>query len=83
MVGAFGRDPRRYDRGEDGRLQPAHERLVRARRSFARLVSAGTLFTYLDLVWSGRARPLDQQTHRGGVNAQLGTMLCDHRGCCR
>ena len=34
--------------GEDGRPRLVHERLVKARRSLARLVNAGTLFTYLD-----------------------------------
>lgn len=34
--------------GEDGRPRLVHERLVKARRSLARLVDAGTLFTYLD-----------------------------------
>lgn len=68
-------------RGEDGRLTLAHERLVKARRSLVRLVNAGTLFTHLDpeLVRGG---PLPSTNNRieGGVNAQLRTMLRDHRG---
>lgn len=68
-------------RGEDGRVTLTHERLVKARRSLARLVNAGTLFTYLDpgLVRDG---PLPSTNNRieGGVNAQLRSMLRDHRG---
>ena len=68
-------------RGEDGRVTLTHERLVKARRSLVRLVNAGTLFTYLDpgLVRDG---PLPSTNNRieGGVNAQLRSMLRDHRG---
>ena len=67
--------------GEDGRLRPTHERLVKARCSLARLVSASTLFTCLDpdLVGGG---PLPSANNRieGGVNSRLRAMLRDHRG---
>ena len=59
----------------------AHERLVKARRSLARLISAGTLFTYLDPRLDHLA-PLPATNNRieGGTNAQLRAMLRDHRG---
>lgn len=67
--------------GEDGKARLAHERLVKARRSLTRLVNAGTLFTYLDpeLVKDG-SLPATNNRAEGGVNAQLGSMLRDHRG---
>ena len=67
--------------GEDGRPRLVHERLVKARRSLARLVNAGTLFTYLDpgLVRDGPL-PATSNSIEGGVNAQLRAMLRDHRG---
>lgn len=67
--------------GEDGRPRLAHERLVKARRSLARLVNAGTLFTYLDpgLISDGPL-PATNNSIEGGVNAQLRSMLRDHRG---
>lgn len=68
-------------RGEDGRVALTHERLVRARRSLVRLVSQGTLFTYLDPRLA-EAGPLPSTNNRieGGVNAQIRAMLRDHRG---
>ena len=64
-----------------GRRVWTHVRLVKARGSLSRLVSAGTLFTYLDpaLTVDG---PLPSTNNRieGGVNAQLRGMLRDHRG---
>lgn len=67
--------------GEDGRARLAHERLVKARRSLTRLVNAGTLFTYLDPGLT-LEEPLPATNNRaeGGVNAQLRSMLRDHRG---
>lgn len=51
----------------DGRRVYAHERLRRARSSLSSLVSAGTLFTYLDpaLAKVGRPAAVDQQHDRG------------------
>ncbi|MDM8270728.1 IS1249 family transposase [Thermophilibacter provencensis] len=68
-------------RTEDGRFVLTHERLVKARRSLARLVNAGTLFTYLDPRLEHLA-PLPSTNNRieGGVNSQLRAMLRDHRG---
>lgn len=67
--------------GEDNKWHLTHERLVKARRSLARLINASTLFTYLDkdLVEDG---PLPSTNNRleGGVNARLRAMLRDHRG---
>ena len=61
--------------GEDCR-----PRLVQARSSLSRLVSARTLFTYLDpgLVRDG-ALPATSNSIEGGVNARLRAMLRDHR----
>lgn len=66
---------------ESGRTRPTHERLVKARRSLARLVSAGTLFTYLDPALTGSGpTPSTNNSIEGGVNAQIRAMLRDHRG---
>ena len=68
-------------RGEDGTVRLTHERLVKARRSLVRLVSAGTLFTYLDpeLTLEGPP-PATNNRIEGGVNSRLRAMLRDHRG---
>lgn len=47
LVRVLGRLPGGQDRG-GGRRACTHERLMRARSSLSSLVSAGTLFTYLD-----------------------------------
>ena len=66
---------------QDGKYGWTHERLRKARSSLSRLVSQGTLFTYLDpdLVHEG---PLPATNNRieGGVNAQLRALLRNHRG---
>lgn len=66
---------------EVGKYVLTHERLVKARRSLARLISAETLFTYLDPSLAHLA-PLPSTNNRieGGTNAQLRAMLRDHRG---
>lgn len=66
---------------QDGRYGYAHERLRKARASLSRLVSQGTLFTYLDpeLTREGRL-PSTNNSIEGGVNAQLRGLLRDHRG---
>lgn len=67
--------------GEDGRGRPAHERLVKARGSLVRLVSQGTLFTYLDPgLAEGGPLPATNNRMEGGVNSRLRAMLRDHRG---
>ena len=65
----------------DGRQAYTHERLRKARRSLSSLVSAGTLFTYLDPELT-KAGPLPATNNRieGGVNAQLRAVLRNHRG---
>ena len=56
----------------DGRRVYTHERLRRARSSLSSLVSAGTLFTYLDpCPGQGRPAAVDQQHDRGRVNSGL------------
>lgn len=65
----------------DGRRVYAHERLRRARSSLSSLVSAGTLFTYLDPALA-KAGPLPSTNNmiEGGVNSQLRAVLRNHRG---
>lgn len=65
----------------DGRRQFTHERLRRARSSLSRLVSEGTLFTYLDPELAAEG-PLPRTNNpiEGGVNARLRALLRDHRG---
>ena len=65
----------------DGRRRFTHERLRKARSSLSRLVSAGTLFTYLDPTLAADG-PLPRTNNpiEGGVNARLRDMLRNHRG---
>ncbi|WP_418729484.1 IS1249 family transposase [Dialister invisus] len=68
-------------RDEKGKLRPMHERLLKAERSLARLVRQNTLFTYLDESLSyGEELPSTNNRIEGGINAQLRTMLRNHRG---
>lgn len=68
-------------RDEKGKLRPMHERLLKAERSLARLVQQNTLFTYLDESLSyGEELPSTNNRIEGGINAQLRTMLRNHRG---
>ena len=68
-------------RDEKGKLHPMHERLLKAERSLVRLVQQNTLFTYLDESLScGEELPSTNNRIEGGVNAQLRTMLRNHRG---
>ena len=67
-------------RDEKGKLRPMHERLLKAERSLVRLVRQNTLFTYLDESLScGEELPSTNNRIEGGVNAQLRTMLRNHR----
>ena len=68
-------------KAEEGRRVLTHERLVKARRSLARLINAGTLLTYLDPRLE-RPAPLPATSNRigGGANAQPRAVLRDHRG---
>ena len=66
---------------EKGKLRPMHERLLKAERSLVRLVRQNTLFTYLDESLSyGEELPSTNNRIEGGINAQLRTMLRNHRG---
>lgn len=68
-------------RDEKGKLRPMHERLLKAERSLARLVRQNTLFTYLDESLSyGEELPSTNNRIEGEINAQLRTMLRNHRG---
>ena len=68
-------------RDEKGKLRPMHERSLKADRSLARLVRQNTLFTYLDESLSyGEELPSTNNRIEGGINAQLRTMLRNHRG---
>jgi len=68
-------------RDEKGKLRPMHERLLKAERSLARLVRQNTLFIYLDESLSyGEELPSTNNRIEGGINAQLRTMLRNHRG---
>lgn len=65
----------------DGRRRYVHERLRKARLSLSRLVSAGTLFAYLDPGLAAEG-PLPRTNNliEGGVNAQIRALLRNHRG---
>ena len=68
-------------RDEKVKLRPMHECLLKAERSLARLVRQNTLFTYLDESLSyGEELPSTNNRIEGGINAQLRTMLRNHRG---
>lgn len=66
---------------QEGRWDYTHARLRKARNSLSRLVSQGTLFTYLDPELT-REGPLPSTNNKmeGGVNAQLRALLRNHRG---
>ncbi len=65
----------------DGRWEYTHERLRKARRSLVRLVNDGTLFTYLDPELTAEGPlPSTNNMIEGGVNAQLRSVLRNHRG---
>ena len=65
----------------DGKAVIAHQRLVKARNSLRNLIKKNTLFTYLDpeLTKLG-SLPATNNKIEGGVNAQIKSMLRDHRG---
>lgn len=65
----------------DGRKQYVHERLRKARRSLAQLIRKETLFTYLDpMLAAGENLPATNNVIEGGVNAQIRSLLRNHRG---
>lgn len=68
-------------RDENGKLRYTHERLLNADRSLLRLIQTKTLFTYLDKsILNGVKGPATNNRIEGGVNAQLRSMLRNHRG---
>lgn len=86
-VGAFIAWPERWDgflseqtKTDDGKYVLTHERLVKARGSLVRPISAGTLFTHLDPRLEHLAPPSTSSRIEGGVNSRLGGMLRDHGG---
>lgn len=66
---------------QEGRYEYTHRNLRKAKNSLSRLVSQGTLFTYLDPELT-REGPLPSTNNKieGGVNAQLRDLLRNHRG---
>lgn len=65
----------------EGKSRLTHERLVKAKRSLDRLVSKGTMFTFLDdLLTIGGPLPSTNNRIEGGVNASLRQLLREHRG---
>lgn len=67
---------------ENGRLRPTHERLLKAQNSLIKLITEGTMFTYLDEALQCEIDSIPAMNNRieGGVNAQLRSMLREHRG---
>lgn len=67
---------------ENGRFRPTHERLLKAQNSLIKLITEGTMFTYLDEVLQCEIDSIPAMNNRieGGVNAQLRAMLSEHRG---
>lgn len=65
----------------DGRWEYTHERLRKARRGLVSLVNKNLLFTYLDpTLCSEGTLPATNNRIEGGVNAQLRSLLRNHRG---
>ncbi len=64
---------------DGGGWEYTHERLVRARSSLNRLVSAGVLFTFVDPAWD-RQMPAMNNRIEGATNAPLRQVLRDHWG---
>jgi len=65
----------------NGGWEYTHDRLRKARRSLIKLVNDNTLFTYLDPALTAEG-PLPSMNNmiEGGVNAQLRSVLRNHRG---
>lgn len=65
----------------DGKYQYTHMRLRQARNSLSRLINKDTLFTYLDPTLTLEENlPRTNNRIEGGVNAQLRSLLRNHRG---
>ena len=68
----------------EGRAVITHQRLVKARNSLRTLIKKNTLFTYLDPELTGKGPlPATNNVIEGAVNAQIKSMLRDHRGLSR
>lgn len=69
-------------RDENDQLRPTHERLLKAQNSVIKLITEGTMFTYLDEALQAEIGEIPAMNNRieGGVNAQLRAMLREHRG---
>ena len=72
-------------RNDKGKLVYKHERLVKARASLVKLISDGTLFTFLDpdLYDDGEiigSLPATNNQIEGGINSPLRELLHRHRG---
>ena len=67
---------------ENGNERPTHERLLKAQRAILRLISEGTMFTYLDEDLLNEIEKIPSTNNRieGGINSRLRAMLRDHRG---
>jgi len=64
-----------------GNKRPTHERLLKAERSLLKLIKENTLFTYLDETLANEFNtPSTNNRIEGGINAQLRSMLRNHRG---
>ena len=64
---------------ENGTIRPKHERLIKAENSLVKLINKRCLFTYLDASLTCTC-PATNNRIEGGINAQLRTMLRNHRG---
>ena len=65
----------------EGRWEYTHERLRKARRALNVLVNKNLLFTYLDPnLCAFESLPKTNNRIEGGVNAQIRSMLRNHRG---
>ncbi len=68
-------------RDSNGNLRSTHERLLKAYNSLLVLIKTNTLFTYLDdNLQLEIACPSTNNAIEGGVNAQLRSLLRNHRG---
>lgn len=64
---------------ENGTIRPKHERLIKAEHSLIKLIKTNTLFTYLDSSLCFLC-PSTNNRIEGGINAQLRTLLRNHKG---
>ena len=69
-----------YD--DNGNSRPTHERLIKAQKSIMKLLSEGTMFTYLDPALLSKINEIPSTNNQieGGINSRLRAMLREHRG---